>query len=98
MLTAIDCLLECDFKTERTLVLAVGFDEEGGAEQSYGARCLAEKLMDRYGQNGVELIVCHSAKSIGKFLRLTALLLLVRRRYCGHRASVRDGLCLARNS
>lgn len=57
MLTAIDCLLACDFVPNRTVVLSIGFDEEGGAEQSYGARCLAEKLLDRYGKDGVEMIV-----------------------------------------
>ncbi|EXJ89211.1 hypothetical protein A1O3_02277 [Capronia epimyces CBS 606.96] len=56
MLTAVECLLDCDFKPDRTLVIAVGFDEEGGADQSYGARCLAERLIKRYGQNGVEVI------------------------------------------
>lgn len=60
MLTAIDCLLQYDFEPDRTLIVAVGFDEEGGADQSYGARCLAETLIKRYGRNGVELIVCRS--------------------------------------
>ncbi len=59
MLTAIDCLLSCDFNPLRTLILAIGFDEEGGADRSYGARCLAEILLERYGKDGVELIVCH---------------------------------------
>lgn len=58
MLTAIDCLLSCDFKPQRTLILSVGFDEEGGADQSYGARCLAETLLERYGKESMELIVC----------------------------------------
>lgn len=57
MLSAIDCLLDCDFKPQRTVIVSVGFDEEGGAEQSYGARCLAETLIERYGKGGVELIV-----------------------------------------
>ncbi|OAP58229.1 hypothetical protein AYL99_07319 [Fonsecaea erecta] len=56
MLTAIDCLLACDFIPRRTVILSVGFDEEGGAEQSYGARCLAEILLDRYGKDGIEMI------------------------------------------
>ncbi|KAK5198562.1 Gly-Xaa carboxypeptidase [Exophiala xenobiotica] len=56
MLTAIDCLLSCDFNPLRTVILAVGFDEEGGADRSYGARCLAETLLERYGKDGVELI------------------------------------------
>jgi Gly-Xaa carboxypeptidase len=57
MLTAIDCLLECDFTPERTVIVSIGFDEEGGAEQSYGARCLAETLLERCGKDGIELIV-----------------------------------------
>ncbi|KIW78846.1 hypothetical protein Z517_08685 [Fonsecaea pedrosoi CBS 271.37] len=56
MLTAIDCLLACDFVPDRTVIVSVGFDEEGGAEQSYGARCLAETLLERYGKDGIELI------------------------------------------
>ncbi|EXJ95212.1 hypothetical protein A1O1_00332 [Capronia coronata CBS 617.96] len=56
MLTAIDCLLQCNFRPDRTLIVAVGFDEEGGADQSYGARCLAETLRGRYGENGLEMI------------------------------------------
>lgn len=62
MLTAIDCLLECDFKPSRTVIISVGFDEEGGAEQSYGARCLAELLLEKYGKNGMEMIVSMSRK------------------------------------
>ena len=57
MLTAIDCLLACDFTPNRTVIVSVGFDEEGGAEQSYGARCLADALLGRYGKNGIEIIV-----------------------------------------
>jgi Gly-Xaa carboxypeptidase len=57
MLTVLECLLDCDFRPSRTIILSVGFDEEGGAEQSYGARCLAELLLGRYGNNGMELIV-----------------------------------------
>jgi Gly-Xaa carboxypeptidase len=57
MLTAVDCLLACDFTPNRTVIVSVGFDEEGGAEQSYGARCLAETLLERYGKDGIEMIV-----------------------------------------
>ncbi|KIX05815.1 uncharacterized protein Z518_03787 [Rhinocladiella mackenziei CBS 650.93] len=56
MLTAIDCLLACNFQPQRTVIVSVGFDEEGGAEQSYGARCLAETLLERYGEYGIEMI------------------------------------------
>jgi acetylornithine deacetylase/succinyl-diaminopimelate desuccinylase-like protein len=92
MLTAIDCLLQCDFRPHRTVVISVGFDEEGGAEQSYGARCLAEKLYERYGRDGIELIVGWA----GRFpARVSADMTTVRRRYCGHRAPLRDGFRLA---
>jgi Gly-Xaa carboxypeptidase len=57
MLSAIDTLLGDGFKPTRTVVLSVGFDEEGGADQSYGARCLAERILERYGEGGIELIV-----------------------------------------
>jgi Gly-Xaa carboxypeptidase len=66
MLTAIDCLLSRDFNPLRTVILAVGFDEEGGADRSYGARCLAETLLERYGKDGAELIVCHCLVSFAR--------------------------------
>ncbi|ETI27772.1 hypothetical protein G647_00221 [Cladophialophora carrionii CBS 160.54] len=66
MLSAIDCLLACDFIPNRTVVVSVGFDEEGGAEQSYGARCLAKTLLDRYGRNGVEMIFDEGIAGIEK--------------------------------
>ena len=91
MLTAIDCLLECGFEPTRTLILSVGFDEEGGAEQSYGARCLAELLLKRYGKDGIELIVrgsvmppCHPAYRG-----------VVRRRHCRDREPLRHEFCTA---
>lgn len=62
MLTAVDCLLACDFKPQRTLIVSVGFDEEGGADQSYGARCLADTLLARYGKDSMELIVSYGRK------------------------------------
>ena len=57
MLSAIDALLDCDFKPTRTVLLSVGFDEEGGAAQSNGAGYLAEHILDIYGEDGIELIV-----------------------------------------
>lgn len=56
ILSVIELLLGIDFKPARTIIVALGFDEEGGAEKSYGARCLAEIILQRYGRNGVELI------------------------------------------
>jgi Gly-Xaa carboxypeptidase len=57
MLSSIDALLDLDFKPYRTVLVSVGFDEEGGADQSYGARCLAEHLLETYGADGIEMIV-----------------------------------------
>ncbi|KUJ12530.1 Gly-Xaa carboxypeptidase [Mollisia scopiformis] len=56
-LSAFEALLEVDFKPSRTVILALGFDEEGGAEGGYGARCLADRLLQVYGENGVEMIL-----------------------------------------
>ncbi|KAK6382227.1 Gly-Xaa carboxypeptidase [Exophiala oligosperma] len=66
MLTAVDCLLACDFKPQRTLIVSVGFDEEGGADQSYGARCLADTLLARYGKDSMELIFDEGIAGIEK--------------------------------
>ena len=57
MLSALESLLIEDFGPQRTVVLSVGFDEEGGAEESYGAKCLANRPLKQYGKNGIELIV-----------------------------------------
>lgn len=50
-------LHQAGFEPSRTVILAVGFDEEGGAKEGQGARCLAEMLLQRYGEDGIELIV-----------------------------------------
>lgn len=57
MLSVFEALLAEEFEPVRTVILSVGFDEEGGAEQSQGARCLAEELFKRYGKDGIEMIV-----------------------------------------
>lgn len=57
ILSAIDALLCCNFTPTRTVLVSIGFDEEGGADQSYGAKCLAERILKIYGENGIELIV-----------------------------------------
>ena len=70
ILSAIDSLLAAGFDPSRTVIFAVGFDEEGGAPGGYGARCLAEHLLEVYGEDGVELIVsvkiCESCISLIK--------------------------------
>lgn len=56
-LSAFEALLGVDFRPSRTIILALGFDEEGGAGEGYGARCLADRLLQIYGEDGVEIIV-----------------------------------------
>ncbi|SMN22416.1 similar to Saccharomyces cerevisiae YJL172W CPS1 Vacuolar carboxypeptidase yscS [Maudiozyma saulgeensis] len=48
---AIEKLLEDGYSTERTVLLAYGFDEESGG--ALGAGYIAPLLQDRYGENGV---------------------------------------------
>lgn len=57
MLVAMTALLDAGFIPNRTIILAVGFDEEGGAEEGYGAKGLAECLLKTYGEDSMELIV-----------------------------------------
>ncbi|KAH7346269.1 Gly-Xaa carboxypeptidase [Rhexocercosporidium sp. MPI-PUGE-AT-0058] len=66
ILSAIDALLKVGFKPQRTVVFAVGFDEEGSAPGGYGARCLAEQLLETYGEDGVELIFDEGIPGIEK--------------------------------
>lgn len=66
ILTAIDILFNADFQPSRTVLLSIGFDEEGGAEQGYGARCLAEHILEVYGVDGIEMIVrIHPSIALG---------------------------------
>lgn len=57
MLSALEALLSQDgaFKPARTVVFAFGFDEE--AHGFMGAGHLAPELLNRYGKNGIELIL-----------------------------------------
>ncbi|CAE6433271.1 unnamed protein product [Rhizoctonia solani] len=50
ILATVESLLERDFKPTRTLVLSFGYDEEG-------AKPLAERLVEIYGEDGVAFIV-----------------------------------------
>ncbi|RFU28793.1 hypothetical protein B7463_g7549, partial [Scytalidium lignicola] len=56
ILSTIELLLNGSFNPSRTIIVAIGFDEEGGAEKSFGAQCIAEVLLQRYGKDGIELI------------------------------------------
>ena len=53
--SAMERLLEQDFKNKRTIVLSFGFDEETGGFR--GAKSLAAHLTEKYGENSMEMIV-----------------------------------------
>ncbi|KAJ1304386.1 hypothetical protein OPQ81_005537 [Rhizoctonia solani] len=55
ILATVESLLERDFKPTRTLVLSFGYDEEVGGPR--GAKPLAERLLEIYGEDGIALIV-----------------------------------------
>ncbi|KDN44468.1 hypothetical protein RSAG8_05515, partial [Rhizoctonia solani AG-8 WAC10335] len=55
ILATVESLLERDFKPTRTLVLSFGYDEEVGGPR--GAKPLAERLLELYGEDGVAFIV-----------------------------------------
>jgi Gly-Xaa carboxypeptidase len=57
ILSALDALLKLDYRPSRTILFSVGFDEEGGASEKYGAKRLAELIFESYGENGIELVV-----------------------------------------
>ncbi|XBW34972.1 hypothetical protein QEN19_000537 [Hanseniaspora menglaensis] len=54
-LSAVELLIADGYELERPLVLAYGFDEEKGGE--YGAQFIARHLTDRYGKDGIEVIL-----------------------------------------
>ncbi|KAL3422828.1 peptidase family M20/M25/M40 [Phlyctema vagabunda] len=56
VLSAMTALLEADFIPARTVILAVGFDEEGGYPESYGAKALSNLLEKKYGADSMEMI------------------------------------------
>ncbi|GAA6016815.1 hypothetical protein JCM10207_003261 [Rhodosporidiobolus poonsookiae] len=55
ILSAFDKLIEDGFEPSRTIILSSGFDEEIGGGRS--AAYLAKTLEDRYGQDGVALVL-----------------------------------------
>ncbi|KAI0131947.1 vacuolar carboxypeptidase-like protein Cps1 [Xylariales sp. AK1849] len=55
ILSAVELLIEAGFEPKRTLILSFGFDEESSGKQ--GAGHLADAIHDRYGSNGVAVIV-----------------------------------------
>lgn len=54
-MSAVEALLGFGWQPQRTLILAFGFDEEISGFQ--GAKRIAEHLEERYGQNGIALLV-----------------------------------------
>jgi Gly-Xaa carboxypeptidase len=58
-LEAIEALIDAGFKPRRTIILSFGFDEEISGH--HGAAFLASFLLQRYGENGVSLIIDEGA-------------------------------------
>ncbi|KAG5655690.1 hypothetical protein KAF25_009189 [Fusarium avenaceum] len=58
-LEAVEALLVAGFKPRRTIILSFGFDEEISGH--HGAAFLASHLLQRYGQNGISLIIDEGA-------------------------------------
>lgn len=54
-LSSLEVLLENDFKSTRTIILAFGFDEEVGGLQ--GAGHIAPKILEAYGKDSIALLV-----------------------------------------
>jgi Gly-Xaa carboxypeptidase len=55
ILETVELLIEAGFEPKRTLVLSFGFDEESLGYE--GAGHLAPVILDRYGKNGVAIII-----------------------------------------
>jgi Gly-Xaa carboxypeptidase len=58
-LEAVEALIDAGFQPRRTIILSFGFDEEISGH--YGAAFLASFLLQRYGENGVSLIIDEGA-------------------------------------
>ena len=71
ILSTIELLLSASFRPKRTVIVSIGFDEEGGADQSYGARCLADCLLELYGEDGIEMIVSSQTLDVDSFLLIS---------------------------
>lgn len=57
ILSTMEVLLSRKFKPRRSILISVGFDEEGGSWKSQGARCLGEHLINTLGPDSIEMIV-----------------------------------------
>lgn len=58
-LEAVEALLAAGFEPRRTIILSFGFDEEISGH--HGAAFLASHLLQRYGENGISLIIDEGA-------------------------------------
>ncbi|KAM0546638.1 hypothetical protein ACHAPJ_010776 [Fusarium lateritium] len=58
-LEAVEALLEGGFEPHRTVILSFGFDEEISGH--YGASFLASFLLERYGEDGISLVIDEGA-------------------------------------
>ncbi|KAF8849205.1 Gly-Xaa carboxypeptidase [Acephala macrosclerotiorum] len=57
-LSAFEALILADFEPTRTIILALGCDEEGGCgTENYGAGALSQRLLEAYGEDGAEIII-----------------------------------------
>ncbi|KAI1115809.1 peptidase family M20/M25/M40 [Nemania sp. NC0429] len=71
IMEAVELLLKADFQPRRSVVLAFGFDEELTGSQ--GARHLAHTLHERYGDDGVAVLVDEGAGFVGFWGTIFAL-------------------------
>jgi Gly-Xaa carboxypeptidase len=55
ILEAVELLIDAGFQPKRTLILSFGFDEESSGYE--GAGHLAPVILERYGENGVAIII-----------------------------------------
>lgn len=74
-LSAVELLIQDGYELERPLILAYGFDEEKGGE--FGAQFIAKHLVERYGKNGIEVVLDEGGGVVelgeGKFLAQPAV-------------------------
>ena len=75
LLSVLERLIETEFKPRRTIILAFGQDEE--ASGLYGATRISALLEERYGKNGIELILDEGGNGLnddfGTLMALPAL-------------------------
>ncbi|KAJ6256425.1 hypothetical protein Dda_8926 [Drechslerella dactyloides] len=65
ILEAVEKLIQAGFRPKRTVIIAFGFDEELGGER--GGRNLGLKLHERYGDNGIALVIDEGTAMITEF-------------------------------